>query len=360
MNILCLTAGGDIGGSERVLLKAIMVWYNTGHHIVLVLPRRYRESPLTKLIAPYCTLRTIYGPLTIQSPTPWKRWIKRLYSPIVVAQLLWYCWREHTELLYTNTIQVTFGVILAQLTRLPHRWHIHEMPDFIPLFGFKKDIRTFFQKTMQRADVGFVCLTQRQRWEQYLGIDLSTKRVIYNPIDDAPFVTHPSSDDTIQFGYAGRFMPVKRTRELVNVFRQFHTKYPKTHLTLLGATPSDNKTEYLSDGISVYDFTSDTSNFYQTIDVFVLPSLTEVWPLTIMEAIAHGCTCICTTNTGLRELFTEQDILFTPPTNKDLYQALEHCLRVDTRTQLVRHAQQTLTDFTRKHQFTTEINRWIK
>lgn len=62
----------------------------------------------------------------------------------------------------------------------------------------------------------------------------------------------------------------------------------------------------------------DITNFYRRCDVFVLPSIDDGFGMALIEAMACGCACITTTNTGASELLTHgQDALIVEPANED-------------------------------------------
>lgn len=358
MNILCIIPDAGLGGAEKVFLNVARVWHTDGHQLTIVIPKRFQHGPLIAQLPQGVNVKHVTGMLTLQSPIWWKRIIKHLWAPITYLQLKRYMRQAHAQLIYTNTIQITLGARLAWNNYLPHLWHIHEMPDFLPLFGFQDRSKRTFKRLLTKSIDLFICQTQLQRWEQFLQTTLPSKRVVYNPCETT-YTTHPKSN-IVRFGYAGQFAQRKRTKNLVTVFKQLQQQHPNIHLTLLGAMPEDKKTDYLSNGINVENFTSKPSKFYDSIDIFVLPSITEVWPLTILEATTHGCACICTNNCGLPELLQhQQDILFVPPTDQQLYHAMEQLLDDQYREQLVRHAQAQLQDFQKKHNFYDDISQCV-
>lgn len=347
MNIFCLIPDGELGGAERVFLAALKGLCNEGHHPTVVLPRRYRNGPLLDRLPERVVVKTVPGVLTIQSPHWWKHLLKVLLSPINFLLLLHYSRLSHAQLVYTNTIQITLGARVARWRHLPHLWHIHEFPEMLSFFGFPKSSYESLRRAMQQSNLVFVCESGRLRWEQALYARFPRVHYIYNPVTESHLSTHSSEGDTVRFGYAGGFTAWKRTKALVRVFGLLHATHPKTTLTLLGATPSDDKTEYAGNGVTVLDRTTEPSKFYDSIDVFVLPSVAESWGLSVTEAIAHGCACICTMNTGLVEVFTDQrEVLFVPPADDSkLFDAMRRLLDASLRASMVSNSQRALSEF---------------
>ena len=65
-------------------------------------------------------------------------------------------------------------------------------------------------------------------------------------------------------------------------------------------------------------FVPNISDFYRRCDVFVLPSIDDGFGMALFEAMAHGCACITTTNTGASELLTHgRDAMIVKPGDED-------------------------------------------
>jgi glycosyltransferase involved in cell wall biosynthesis len=72
------------------------------------------------------------------------------------------------------------------------------------------------------------------------------------------------------------------------------------------------------DNVALVKYVPNISEFYLGCDVFVLPSIDDGFGMALIEAMAHGCACITTTNTGASELLTHgQDALIVEPSNED-------------------------------------------
>ena len=99
-------------------------------------------------------------------------------------------------------------------------------------------------------------------------------------------------------GHAGRFEKQKNHAFLVNVFCEINKRCPESRLLLMGDGPLKEETEKLTaeKGLSgKVIFTGnvpDPQNYYQAMDLFVLPSLSEGLPLTMAEAQISGLPCL--------------------------------------------------------------------
>lgn len=101
-------------------------------------------------------------------------------------------------------------------------------------------------------------------------------------------------DDEILIGHVGRFSKVKNHKFLIKIFTEYHLKNPKSKLLLIGngelrtkikeMTKKNNINEY----VIIKDECKDIYKYYNAMDVFLMPSLYEGIPLTLIEAQANG------------------------------------------------------------------------
>lgn len=102
----------------------------------------------------------------------------------------------------------------------------------------------------------------------------------------------PESDIVIL--HVGRFSYEKNHKFLINVFSNYHRRNPNSKLLLLGEGPLRNEIEAyskeldLSDSILFLGYKKDVYKFYSVADIFILPSLFEGFPVSVVEAQASG------------------------------------------------------------------------
>jgi glycosyltransferase involved in cell wall biosynthesis len=99
-------------------------------------------------------------------------------------------------------------------------------------------------------------------------------------------------------GHVGRFNKVKNHAFIIHLFAQLQTIREDTVLVLVGDGPLREQTEILAKKLNVYDkivflgVRNDVNRLLQAFDVFVLPSLYEGFPMTLVEAQATGLCCL--------------------------------------------------------------------
>lgn len=120
----------------------------------------------------------------------------------------------------------------------------------------------------------------------------------YNPEKRNEMRKKLGLDGMFVIGHAGRFEKQKNHIFLVNVFCEINKKCPESRLVLLGDGPLRPEIEKMSaeKGLSGKVFFTgnvpDPQNYYQAMDLFVLPSLSEGLPLTMAEAQIAGLPCL--------------------------------------------------------------------
>ena len=103
-------------------------------------------------------------------------------------------------------------------------------------------------------------------------------------------------------GHVGRFFPQKNHGFLIDIFKAVHDKDNNTVLLLVGGGEADDalknqirdKVESLglTDCVQFLGVREDVDKVVQSFDVFLLPSLFEGLPVTMVEAQAAGLPCV--------------------------------------------------------------------
>lgn len=143
-------------------------------------------------------------------------------------------------------------------------------------------------------------------------------KVIYHGIDtDSTDITLTDNNlrnklnfgkDDFVVGYTGRITFAKGLEMLIDVFADLIIKYPKLKLLLVG--DGEIKKE-IEEKISMYGiksickitgFVDDIQNYYNIMDLFILPSKSEGIPLTLLESMFFGNITISTNVGGIPEI----------------------------------------------------------
>lgn len=129
--------------------------------------------------------------------------------------------------------------------------------------------------------------------------------------------------------YAGRFIPIKNLERLIEAFKKIEKDYK---LVLIGDGPQKNKIEELSkdDERIKVETEIDQEQLFRRItnaSMVVLPSLSDMSPNIVLEALSLGCPVVLTKENGLPENIKSQCLLINPMNVEDIkngiLQALE-------------------------------------
>jgi glycosyltransferase involved in cell wall biosynthesis len=167
--------------------------------------------------------------------------------------------------------------------------------------------------------------------------------VIYNGIDVGKFSAHPAHPvaDTPRFrvGSVGRLVPAKDHVTLIRSFALVTAVMPEAELHILGDGPLRAAISQTAESLGIanrvflHGAGFDVAGFLSKLDLFVLSSIDEGLPISLMEAMAAGLPVVSTRLPGLTELAPESVVAgyCTPGQPESL---AEHILRAAHRRDL--------------------------
>jgi len=124
-------------------------------------------------------------------------------------------------------------------------------------------------------------------------------------------------ENTFVIGMVGRFDYQKNHRFAIELFKRFYSENKKTELWLIG--PETRKelaneikdevaSNNLSSAVKFFGALTNVNEYYQAMDVFILPSLFEGLPISGIEAQAAGLPCLFS-DTITEELLLNSEIV---------------------------------------------------
>jgi glycosyltransferase involved in cell wall biosynthesis len=157
--------------------------------------------------------------------------------------------------------------------------------------------------------------------EYYLTKDHLSRRnisVIYNGINIEKFSArsaHPAAAlPLFRVGSVGRLVPAKDHVTLIRAFALVTAVMPEAELHILGDGPCRAAISQTAESLGIanrvflHGAGHDVAGFLSTLDLFVLSSIDEGLPISLMEAMAAGLPIISTRLPGLTELAPESVI----------------------------------------------------
>ncbi|MBI2837643.1 MAG: glycosyltransferase [Acidobacteria bacterium] len=130
----------------------------------------------------------------------------------------------------------------------------------------------------------------------------------------------PADAGLPRMGVVGRLVEGKGHSFLIEAMQEVHSRYPEARLTVAGAGPLRDSLEARARALGVersVAFTGDFENLSDVMrgfEIFVLPSLSEGMPVTILEAMTHGKAVVATRVGGVpEEIIDGETGLLVPP-----------------------------------------------
>lgn len=205
--------------------------------------------------------------------------------------------------------------------------------------AFKKGIYRFFDWVSERYVDRFIVVSDVLRETLLNSYRIPHDKVIkvYNGIElneyrpNGKEVRSQKSEVKREFGIAkdvpvigaiGRMVWQKGFEYLIQAILEIVKNYPKVKVLLVGDGPLRKRLEALSEELRVRDnviftgFRSDIKEILSTVDLLVIPSLLEGFPMVTLEAMAMAKPIVATNIDGITEQITDGvDGILVPPKN---------------------------------------------
>jgi len=252
---------------------------------------------------------------------------------------------EKPDVVFANTIENFDVVNICDILNIPVVWMIHESSHYNPQqLNFQDDDLGELYKAFLRAGSLLFCSAVSMELYQNLNFNQNFK-VVPNAIIDTELneVNHETKrlearmkldipDDTIMLLHVG---VINQNKNQGLIFRALHKlRANSLELYLVGARPGYAYQDELGGLIREYGFESkvkmiplksDISDYYRAADIFVFPSISESYPLAILEAMMYGLPIIATKVFGVNEQvkFGENALSISPDDEIGLAQKIE-------------------------------------
>lgn len=138
-------------------------------------------------------------------------------------------------------------------------------------------------------------------------------KVVYNGVDRRLFHPDPIPHEGYVIGCVGNFTPGKRQIDLLKAFPEILKSMPDARLKFLGSGSElnvckkyvrdkglEDQVEFLTEIVH-----TDMPKFYNSFDLFVLPSVNEAFCCALIEAQACGLPIICCKGISTEEIMTD-------------------------------------------------------
>lgn len=228
--------------------------------------------------------------------------------------------KNNVSTIYTSSITCISGVILSILLKKNHIWHIHEMPNK-DMQWFDKRIDFIIRYFFRKSKIIFISEKMKNKWlnRLNLGENEIEFEIIYNPIKEIKRINEKKRTKIV-IGFAGSCDKNKNVELLLEGFIILKKKYNEIFLKIVGFNMKKNTEKLIGNRLNKNEYQAENfieiNQFYSEIDILVLPSFSEAWPLVALEAMSLGKIVVVTKECSLNELFVDGINLFYIDPNK--------------------------------------------
>lgn len=214
---------------------------------------------------------------------------------------------ERPDVLHTHIHAIQYAIPAAILAGVKKRVHtVHSVADR-EATPRKQKINYFFY---HKCNVIPVALSNEVKETIIARYNLPDNQipVINNAVDlnkCIKKIEYSSSGSNIVFLHIGRFNEVKNHKMLIEAFKAVHDKWEKTKLQLIGEGNLESEVKDLIDNLGLNDcvellgLIDNVFPYLNNADVFVLPSIYEGMPMTLIEAMGTGLPIIASNIGGI-------------------------------------------------------------
>ncbi|WKV08817.1 glycosyltransferase family 4 protein [Thermoanaerobacterium sp. CMT5567-10] len=217
---------------------------------------------------------------------------------------------------------------------------VHNFPEYRRMNKIKKRLYLGMNKCLNKRTNAIITVSEalKKAIVDEENIDPEKVNVIYNCVDLSTYQDNPFLDlrkeynlesDTLLIGCISRLIPSKGVQDLIKALEILKGRV-KVFAFVAGDGPylnylQDMAKEAKLENIQFLGYRNDIKDFLRNIDIFVLPSHSEGFGVSVAEAMALGVPVIATNVGGIPEIIknNEDGIIVNPESPNDLANAIE-------------------------------------
>jgi glycosyltransferase involved in cell wall biosynthesis len=269
-----------------------------------------------------------------------------LFAEIKVFRSLYTLFKkEKPDVVHLNSSKIGgLGALAGRLARIPkiiftgHGWAFNEDRSWLS----KKIILFLHWITILLAHTTIAVSNKTAQDVTWLPFVKNKIVTIYNGVLPCTFLSKaaarhhllPSLQDSIWIGTLAELHPTKGLLYAIEAMRSVVKEFPNAHYVILGEGEQRKTLEEkitaldLNNNIHLLGYINNAKEYLQAFDIFLLPSISEALPYTIVEAGFAQLPIIATNVGGIPEIITHENTgLLIPSKNPTaIDKAIRHLL----------------------------------
>lgn len=246
---------------------------------------------------------------------------------------------EKPDVIHTHRYVMQYAIPAAIIVGVKHRVHtVHNVAQKENTNVARK-ANNLFYKFAHVIPIALSEEVQKTIVEEY-HIDSKNIPIILNGIDLSKCIvkTNYEVNDYFNILHIGRFSEQKNHVGLIEAFSIFVKEHPNTILSLIGDGEKKEEIQQLvrekgiSDKVKFLGIKSNVYSYLNKADVFILPSIYEGVPMTLIEAMGTGLPIIATAVGGVPDMLrNDEEGLIVNCNVKEIADAMDS-LYIDKKT----------------------------
>lgn len=284
-----ITNFSGVGGAEMMLSRLIKQTQNEYNHVIISLMKTSDIYADTLDLCVSYTALNWNGINSFSVVGKLKKLLKQ-YQPFAIQ-----CWMYHAN--------VMTSLSLLGIKKKPKVfWGIHHSLSSPKEESISTKLGLVFSKILSKHPTGIIyCAHSSLEQHEKFGLKNENSCVIANGVSLERFQVNPDLYEPCVIGFAGRYHIAKGYPYLFETINYLKDQPIIFKIAGHGAnleTPEIKGyfEQYQLDEkqVQLLDQVSDMPKFYQSIDAFLMTSITEGFPNVLVEAMASGLPCIST------------------------------------------------------------------
>ena len=238
---------------------------------------------------------------------------------------------EKPDVIHTHRHVMQYAIPAAIIAGVKHRVHtVHNVAKKENINILRK-VNNLFYKFAHVIPVALSEEVQKTIAEEY-HIDSKNIPVILNGIDLSKCIVKTNYEVNNYFNilHIGRFSEQKNHNGLIEAFSIFVKTHPNAILSLIGDGEKKEEIQQLvkergiSDHVKFLGIQNNVYSYLNNADVFILPSIYEGVPMTLIEAMGTGLPIIATAVGGVPDMLrNDEEGLIVNCNVKELAEAMD-------------------------------------